>query len=183
MKTLETVAARYEAAPDWNEYLASTVTNHALWVALDRMVDLPEELVDRARLAAARSNLRRILVLAEDWCGDAVNIVPWVARLAERLPGIDFKVFGRDDNPDLMDAHVTGTSRSIPVVILLDDDFREIGWWGPRPAELQAWALGPGRALPRDERYREVRRWYATDKGRSILAELAAVMERAATPA
>src|SRR5262245_907718 len=126
MKTLEPLAARFEAALDWPDYLESTVTNHPLWISLDRLVELPVDLVDRARLAAARANLRHVLVLAEDWCGDAVNIVPWVARLVEQLPGVDLKVLGRDANPDIMDAHLKGTSRSIPVIILFDDQFREI---------------------------------------------------------
>src|SRR3712207_8531646 len=50
---------------------------------------------------------------------------------------------------------------SIPVVILLDDDYVERGWWGPRPTELQTWVVGAGQALDKAERYREIRRWYA----------------------
>ena len=81
-----------------------------------------------------------------------------------------------------MDAHLTGTSRSIPVVILLDADYRECGWWGPRPRELQAWVLGDGQTLPASERYREVRRWYARDQGRAILDEVVGFLEACAQP-
>jgi hypothetical protein len=53
-------------------------------------------------------------VLSEDWCGDAVNSVPYLARLAELAPNLDLRVLARDENPDLMDAHLTRGSRSIP---------------------------------------------------------------------
>jgi hypothetical protein len=80
-----------------------------------------------------------------------------------------------------MDAHLTnGRSRSIPVVIVFDEHFREVGWWGPRPEEIQAWILGEGLSMPSPERYKIVRRWYAEDRGRTTLTELLEVVGRAA---
>jgi hypothetical protein len=102
-----------------------------------------------------------------------------VAKLAELAPNMDLRVLARDHNLDLMDAHLTGTSRSIPVVILLDAEFNERGWWGPRPTELQRWVLGPGMSLDKTERYREVRGWYARDRGLSTLEEVVLMAERA----
>jgi hypothetical protein len=82
-----------------------------------------------------------------------------------------------------MDRHLTGTSRSIPVLILLNEDFNECGWWGPRPAELQKWVIEEGLKLPREERYKQVRTWYARDRGettmREIVGKLEACMRRA----
>jgi len=122
----------------------------------------------------------KLVALSEDWCGDAVNTLPVVARLAEAA-GWDLRVLSRDDNPDLMESHLTnGRSRSIPVVIVYDEQFREVGWWGPRPSELQTWVLSEGLAMPSPERYKVVRRWYAQDKGRTTLAELLEVFPRAA---
>ena len=63
--------------------------------------------------------------------------------------------------------------------MVLDDDFRERGWWGPRPRELQDWVLTEGLALPSAERYREIRRWYARDGGRTTLEEVVALLEEA----
>jgi len=181
MPTIETLATRYEAAPDWNTYLNATVKNHDLWTAVDRHVELTPQVIDRARKVTSLAGIRHVLILSEDWCGDAVNIVPWVARLVERLPEVDLRVFGRDANPDLMNSHLTGSSQSVPVVLLLDAGFRELGWWGPRPTALQTWVIEEGLALPKEERYLEVRKWYARDKGQSILGELIGLMETAAT--
>jgi hypothetical protein len=173
-----TMRERYLGAPEFDEMLATAETNADLWTAVWRRATVPDEYLQRvARLEGAW----HLLVLSEDWCGDAVNIVPVVARLAELSPNLDVRVLARDHHLDLMDAHLTGTSRSIPVVMLLDEAYRERGWWGPRPAELQAWVLGPGRALDAEARYRHVRGWYARNAGRSTLDEVVAALERAAT--
>ncbi len=166
---------RFSSGMTLPEYL-DTVQEYAdLWRGVYERVRLPEDLVEEAR---ALGEGWRLAVLSEDWCGDAVNTVPVVARLAEEV-GWDLRVFPRDDNPDLMDAHLTdGRSRSIPVVIVYDGDFREVGWWGPRPRELQAWVLGEGRELPSDERYKVTRGWYARDRGRTTLQELLALFPR-----
>ena len=173
-----TLRERYLGAPEFDEMLATAEKNAELWAAVWRRARVPEEFVHRV---AALGGAWHLLVLSEDWCGDAVNTVPIIAKLAELAPNLDLRVLARDHNLDLMDAHLTGTSRSIPAVIMLDEDFVERGWWGPRPAELQSWVLGPGRALEKDARYREVRGWYARDAGRTTLDEVVAALERAAT--
>jgi hypothetical protein len=37
--------------------------------------------------------------------------------------------------------------------------------------------LGPGQALEKDARYREIRSWYARDKGRTTLEEVVGMLE------
>ena len=164
------IRSRFMAAPTFEEYLESVEKNRDLWRGLYERARVPDDLRDAAAEMPGRWHL---LALSEDWCGDAVNALPIVARWAEELKNFDFRVLGRDDNPDLMDTHLTnGRSRSIPIVIVYDENFEEVGWWGPRPDELQEFVLGEGRALDSDARYRHVRRWYARDKGRTILAEI-----------
>ena len=180
---------RYRSAPTFSEYLEGVEKLRELWHAVYERAEAPDDLVEEARSVPGPV---RLLALSEDWCGDAVNTLPVIARLAERLPGWELRVLDRDDNPDLMDAHLTDGSRSIPVVMALVPDgeeaggsgsggtdgeggaarLREIGWWGPRPAELQRWMLGEGRELDGKERYKRARRWYARDGGRTTLDEL-----------
>src|SRR5690606_11557523 len=101
--------------------------------------------------------------------------------MAEAVPLLELRVVRRDENPDLMDRYLTGTSRAVPVVIVMDEEVRELGWWGSRPKELQTWFLSAtAQAMPKEERYREMRRWYARDRGRSALAEIAELLERTA---
>jgi hypothetical protein len=171
------IRERFESAPTFEEYLGLVETNRDLWHGVHERVRLPDDVLTDARSVPGRWHL---LALSEDWCGDAVNTLPAISHLAEAV-GWDFRVVSRDDNADLMDAHLTnGRSRSIPVVIVYDEAFQEIGWWGPRPGDLQAWVLGEGLAMPSPERYKVVRRWYIKDKARTTLSELLDVFRRAA---
>jgi Thioredoxin len=169
---------RYESAPTFQAFVAGAQQNKQLWETVYRLVRVPDSFVGRVRALPSRVHL---LALNEDWCGDAVNTLPAIAKLASLAPErVDLRVLGRDANPDLMDAHLTGTSRSIPVVMVLDEHYAERGWWGPRPMELQAWAVGAGKALDKAGRYREIRRWYARDRNLATFEEVVSLMEAAA---
>ena len=173
---MTTLRERYCEAQTFDEFLAGVEKNRDLWLAIARRASSPDEFAARVQATGERWHL---LVLAEDWCGDAVNVLPFIAKLADATSNLDLRVLGRDANSDLMDGHLTGTSQSIPVVILLDADFKEQAWWGPRPRELQEWVLGADRSLPAADRYRDMRRWYVQDRGVGVLKEIVAVIEDA----
>ncbi|MBB6450763.1 hypothetical protein HNR44_002753 [Geomicrobium halophilum] len=80
----------------------------------------------------------RVIVLTEDWCGDAMLNVPILLRIAEQTD-IQTSFLLRDSNLELMDQYLTnGKSRSIPVFIFIDENGNEVANWGPRAPELQA---------------------------------------------
>jgi len=172
-----TLRDRYRDAPTFETMLATVTKNVELWTAVWRHARVDD---DHVRRVSALPGNWHLLVLSEDWCGDAVNTVPIVARLVERCPNVDLRVFARDENVDIMDAHLTGSSRSIPVIIALDEAYEERGWWGPRPTVLQRWVSGQGQLLEKTARYREARTWYARDRGRTTLEEVVSMLERAA---
>jgi len=173
-----TMKERHLTAADFRTYLESVEKNRELWHAIYERVSISEALLDEARRMPGTWHL---LALSEDWCGDAVNLLPVLARLAEEVPDLDFRVLTRDQNLDLMDAHLTGgRSRSIPVVLLLDDQFVERAWWGPRPGPLQGWFVTKGLSMPSAERYKRVRRYYAKDRGRTMLREIFDLLDPAA---
>ena len=168
---------RYEKAPDFRQYLATVQKNEALWNGVNDRVRIADEFLETARAIRGKWHL---LALSEDWCGDAVNTLPVISALVDALPNLDMRVLLRDENLDLMDSHLTGgKSRSIPVVMVLDEDFREQGWWGPRPGPLQEWVVVEGLAMDSQDRYKEARKYYARDKGRTTLRELLALMTEA----
>ena len=169
--------ARFRAAPDFEQMLANVTKNADLWAAVWRRAVVEENYLQRVDAVPGDWHL---LVLSEDWCGDAVNTVPVVAKLAALSPTLELRVLARDENHDLMDAHLTGTSRSIPIVILLDAEYRERDWWGPRPTALQDSVSGEWKVLEKSSRYREARMWYARDRGRTTLEEVVSMLERAA---
>ena len=166
---------RFESALSFATFIERAETNASLWRDTYRLARVPKHAV--ARLAALRCRWN-LLVIAEDWCGDAVNTLPLLARLAELAGNIELRVIERDQNLDLMDAHLTNGTRSIPVVIVLDESFVERARWGPRPASLQQWVIEEGMSLETMERYRRVRTWYARDRGQTTADEVVELLER-----
>lgn len=164
---------RFESGLTFAEFLESARANVDLWRAVYARAQVSDEAIARV---VATGRQWHSLVLAEDWCGDAVNTVPVMARLAEGAANLDLRILVRDANLDLMDAHLTAGARSIPIAMVLDADYQERGYWGPRPSALQAWVATEGRLLDKTERYREVRRWYARDHGVSTIAEIVEIV-------
>ncbi|HEY5023002.1 MAG TPA: thioredoxin family protein [Gemmatimonadaceae bacterium] len=167
--------ARYCEGETFAEFIARPSKNHDLWVGITHHVTIPLEMSARVEALGGHWHL---LVLSEDWCGDAVDIVPVVSKLADSVSNMDLRILARDENLDIMDSHLTGTSRSIPILILLNKKFEECGWWGPRPKALQAWVKEKGMLLPKDERYKEIRTFYARDRGLTTMEETVAMLEQ-----
>jgi hypothetical protein len=162
----------WEGAFTWDDYYAGEIHKlQELWRGVYTRAEVPAWALERAREIGGEW---RLLVINEDWCGDASNTVPVIARLAQAVPGIDLRIVKRDENPELMDAFLTSGSRSIPLAIVLRPDWTVAGRWGPRPDELQAFVLAEKKAAlrPVDDIYRDVRRWYARDRGESTLRTL-----------
>jgi len=106
------------------QYLDRMSTNRAAFQrALESAIvtDVDRRLVERLgpRL--------KLLVITEDWCGTSLRYVPRVARLAQESPGVEMRIFLRDENPDVMDLFLKrGVYRSIPVFAFFDDDMQEL---------------------------------------------------------
>ena len=163
-------ASFWEQATPWAAYLRPDMEQADLWRGVWEHVVLP----GGAAAAFAASKIRHLLAITADWCGDAANSVPVVARLAQEVEGMELRLLQRDRPPELISRYLTNGSRSIPIVIALDQEFRELGHWGPRPAALQAWVMANKQTIPSPQRYLFARRWYAKDRGETILRELLA---------
>lgn len=162
----------WDAALPFDQFVAEATTAQELWRGVHRQARLPEWATEQA---SARSPFR-MLVLAEDWCNDAVSTVPILARLAEAVPGVELRILRRDEHPAVMDQYLSNGARAIPIVIVTDAGCEELGHWGSRPSELEGW-FEANRDMPKPDRNREVRRWYARDRGESTLREVLALAQ------
>ena len=159
----------WEDALTYDAFLASCKSEDCgLWLGVYRLAKIPEW----ARVAVPEGAKRKLLVIAEDWCGDASNTVPIVAKLVDTVPGFDLRVILRDQHPEVMNQFLTNGSRSIPIVIALNENFEQVGHWGPRPSQLQAWVMANKGVMPKSELYPQVRKWYARDRGETTLREV-----------
>jgi hypothetical protein len=78
----------------------------------------------------------KVLVIAEDWCGDVIANVPIIGRLAKESGKLDVRVVLRDQT-NLIDSYLNkGQFKSIPVFVFLDENFKELGVFYERPESV-----------------------------------------------
>ena len=94
---------RFAQGMTYEEYKAQMTRNRERFDANEQMVELRSD--DIAYFADLDGPLH-VLVLAEDWCGDASNTVPVLARLADLAPGVELRILRRDEHPELMERPV-----------------------------------------------------------------------------
>lgn len=116
------------------------------------------------------------LVLTESWCGDAAQSMPAIHVVAEVSAQIDFKIVLRDEHLELMDAFLTNGGRSIPKLIVFDNETQKVvGGWGPRPSKatqmVSQYKAEHGTLTP--EFKKDLQVWYTKDKGQNIFEDLA----------
>ena len=125
---------RFLQGMTFQQYLDQMGTNKEKFMEFLREVKIRPE--DREALRKLGKKLN-VLVITEDWCGDALYNVPVLGRLVEGNPNVEVRVFLRDKNPDLMDQYLNqGTYRSIPVFAFFDENMKEIARFIERPPKV-----------------------------------------------
>jgi len=119
------------------------------------------------------------LLITEHWCGDSAQSLPVINAVAEASGGlIDLRIVYRDQNPDLINAHLTNGGKSIPKLIQMDRNFGITGIWGPRPNEAQKLVMELKSNPETAGTYAEtLHKWYADDHTLSIQKDLGKLLK------
>lgn len=124
------------------------------------------------------NNTQTWLLISEAWCGDAAQSLPIIHKIAEQQPHVTFKIVLRDENPELMDKFLTNGSRSIPLLIILDDNLNVVKTWGPRSTKATQLVTDyktKNGALDAEFK-KSLQVWYNNDKGQSIIEDFKALI-------
>lgn len=153
-----------------------TMLNDRRMKRLDKTLKLENELVQRVKLYEKKVIW---LVLTESWCGDAAHTMPVMNSMAALNEHINFRVALRDENEGLMNEYLTNGSKSIPKLLVIDDESREvIATWGPRPQiatqMVENFKRLNGKLTP--EFKQDLQLWYNKDKGQGTAADLVNLM-------
>jgi thiol-disulfide isomerase/thioredoxin len=153
------------------QFLAAADFRKNEWQATYRNATVPDSVLARAR---AVPGTWRLLVVAADWCPDSYHIVPYLARLAEQVPGLRLRLVDTGPGKAVMDAYRTPDGRAAtPTVLILDPDFREQGCMVERPTALEKIYLAHrAKGESNAEAHEEAMAWYDRDQGRSTLSEI-----------
>ena len=142
MPTATTVVtpARFQQGLSWTGFLANAAVNRDKF---EQNYDAPAlteaDLAFFRKAAALPNGPRKLLAIAEAWCGDVYRELPTAVRIAEAA-GMELRIFVRDENPDIMDEFLSndGKSRAIPVFVFYTDDMTYITHFTERSASAHA---------------------------------------------
>jgi hypothetical protein len=148
---------RFKQGMTFQQYLDQMQTNKDKFLAELAAVKLGPE--DRAVFAGRKDKLN-VLVITEDWCGDALTNFPPLAKLVEGAPNVEMRVFLRDANPDLMDRYLNrGIFKSIPVFVFFDEEMRELARFVERPPAVTEYMEQKQLELRRAMRAEKATEW------------------------
>src|SRR5579872_3335866 len=91
---------RFAQGMTYDEFKAQMTRNQSRFEANEQQLQL-----DPADLQPFNSLPRPldVLVIAEDWCGDVIDNLPILGRIAAATGKLNLRVFLRDQNLDLID--------------------------------------------------------------------------------
>jgi len=154
-----------------------TMLNDRRMKRWDKTIKISDEVKEKI---AKNENKVTWLALTESWCGDAAHVMPVFNKLAELNNAIDFKVLLRDENEDLMNLFLTNGNKSIPKLIMIDNDSGEvINSYGPRPSTatkmVNTYKEEHGKLT--SEFKEDLQHWYNKDKGQNTIKDLINILE------
>jgi thiol-disulfide isomerase/thioredoxin len=131
MLSSEFLKQKFSAAANYENYLKTGAEEHQRrW----------QKVYDAARLSPPLQSLvqsftrqMNVLVLSGTWCGDCVEQVPLMQKIAEANPEkIDLRALDRDANRDLTEQVRLNAGDRVPVVIFMSEDFEFCSLAGDR---------------------------------------------------
>ncbi|MGV6845772.1 MAG: thioredoxin family protein [Lutibacter sp.] len=141
-----------------------TFLNNKRMDRLDKTIHLSEQTLTYLQKFNKKITL---LVIAESWCGDAAQILPVINKMASQNNQINVKIVFRDENEALMNRFLTNGSKSIPKVIVIDEQNQVLNSWGPRPSTATNMVLNyKNKHGKLDAAFKkDLQIWYNKDKG------------------
>lgn len=169
--------ALYGQGTTFADFLERARARRDEWRAHYNDATVSAALITRMRALPAK---RHLLVVAEDWCSDSVNTVPYIARLIDGAPErLDMRVVNRETGMAVMEAHKTPDGRTAtPTIVVLGEDWHVTGAWTERPGATQAWFLEKQKTTMQKPLHDELMAWYEKDAGKMTVLEIADLVER-----
>ncbi|MFT4986262.1 MAG: thiol-disulfide isomerase/thioredoxin [Flavobacteriales bacterium] len=174
----ELVEQKKSSGPNQEEaFIHYTKLNDHRAKRLDKTAKLTDEFL---KILDGINNRQTWLLITESWCGDAVQALPFFNKAAMENSNINLRLVFRDEHVDLIDSFLTNGGRSIPKLIIIEDD-KVIADWGPRPKPAQELYMD-FRNYPKGRVYEDVQidlqKWYLKDKGITMQNEIVTLLEK-----
>jgi len=121
----------FSEALTYDDFLAryGTEEQQRRWAAVDARLSLTPQ---QTTLLGGFVRRLPVLCVAGAWCGDCVNQVPILRRIAAASPLITLRLLDREAHPDLRDALAINGGNRVPVTLFLSEDWQLCSTYGDR---------------------------------------------------
>lgn len=118
--------------------------------------------------------------ISEPWCGDAAHSQAFIEMAAQLNPLITVEVQNRDNGSEI-DKYLTNGGKSVPKLIVRNNEGEDLFDWGPRPHEAQElfYQIKDDASMTMEDKKIALQQWYNKDKGQSMQQELMGLFRRA----
>ncbi len=159
---------------DYLDYTKLNFSRMSRWLKTGK---LAEDLVQAVEAIDAP---QQWIVITEPWCGDAAHNIPFIEMIAANNPLITVSYVLRDTAPFLIEQYLTNGTKSIPKLIIRDEQGNDLAIWGPRPANCQLmYAELLKNKADFDTVKVEIQNWYNGNKGVELQQELRDLIKKA----
>lgn len=171
----DSLSILYSQGKTWDEFLEAAKARRQTWLDnYEHGVADP----DQVARAAAVPGRWRFLVVAEDWCGDSANTIPYLARLVEQVPTLELRIINSTVGAGVMQSHQTEDGRgATPTVVVLDEAGQERGCWVERPYTLRKVVADLKAGITSGSQVEVITAWRGEDKGRSTVTDIVDLLE------
>lgn len=158
--------------PDYHHYTVMNEKRMQRWIKTNPITPETGEAVK------AIGKLQTWVLITEPWCGDAAHIVPIIYLMSALNSNIQLQLQLRDSGSEI-DQYLTNGTKSIPILIVRDENGNDLFHWGPRPREGQEMYLElAARKASFEEIKTAVQHYYNKDKSLSTQQEIAALLKQ-----
>ncbi|MES2133321.1 MAG: thioredoxin family protein [Bacteroidota bacterium] len=146
------------------------------WARMNRWLKTAEVSEEIKESISKISKPQQWIIITEPWCGDAAHSVPFLHMIAAMNPLITVDYELRDTEPFRINTYLTNGGKSIPKLIIKNEN--DIAVWGPRPAKCQlVYASLVAEKADLETMKIGLQNWYNHDKGVEIQKELKALLQ------
>lgn len=157
---------------DYFQYTKMNWSRMNRWLKQDPITD------ETKAILASIDRSQQWVVITEPWCGDAAHIVPILYLMSRVNAHIDFRLQLRDSGSEI-ENYLTGGSRSIPILIVRDENGKDLFHWGPRPAVAsEVYEALKEKKADFEETKIALQQVYNADKSTGIQQEVGALLQQ-----
>ena len=116
--------------PDFLDYTKMNQTRSKRWIKHGEILVSIQETMKQIK------NPQKWILITEPWCGDAAHSVPFIHLISELSEYVNLEIQLRDDDSEI-EKYLTRGGKSIPILVIRNDNGKDLAVWGPRPADCQ----------------------------------------------